>query len=106
MNKQTYLLLASLMMLVMFSFKIQAQQKVGLLFDAGGQPIHGYIDPISYSPTVSISKDLGNYMPSILYYKDGRSEKRLIKFEDAKLVVKNETGKEDVLSEDTFQEQK
>ncbi|MBD0402912.1 hypothetical protein [Flammeovirga sp. EKP202] len=102
MNKQTFLLLASLMMLVMLSFKTQAQQKVGLLFDAGGQPIHGYIDPISYSPTVSISKDLGNYMPSIFYYKDGASKKRLMKFEDAKLVMKNETGSEVVLSEDTF----
>ncbi|KXX69180.1 hypothetical protein AVL50_16535 [Flammeovirga sp. SJP92] len=79
--------------MITFSVFCFAQEKVGLIFDAGGQPIHGYIDPLTFSPRVSIDKDLENLMPGFLYGENGQIEQKLVKFELGKFSMKSNKGR-------------
>lgn len=78
--------------LCMIAFFCNGQEKIGFTFDAGGYALHGFYDPFSYQPTVSVSKNLGSYMPGGVYGIDGEKKACLLKFEQAKLTLKNKDG--------------
>ncbi|MBD0404411.1 hypothetical protein [Flammeovirga sp. EKP202] len=90
MKQQTSILFSILLFLLSFSSK--AQVEVGLQFDTGGNPIHGYFDPLSFSSTVSVSKSLGRYIPGKVYDIEGNQSQYLMSYYDTKLYKKSAQG--------------
>ncbi|MBB6460931.1 hypothetical protein [Flammeovirga kamogawensis] len=97
-----YKLTGSAILMCFMSIFCNAQQKIGFAFDAGGTPIHGYYDPMSFTPSVSISKSLESNIPGILYGNNAIVKHRLVKFENAKLSVKTKEGYFTSIPTDTY----
>ncbi|ANQ48048.2 hypothetical protein MY04_0666 [Flammeovirga sp. MY04] len=81
-----------LVLLLLVGLTANAQTPIGLQFDLYGQPIHGYYDPLSFSSSASVSKNLGEFLPGKVYDKEGNPRKTLTKFSVAKISKKSADG--------------
>ena len=78
-------------LLVACTLMTKAQDFIGHYRDLDAKPLHGYYDKLDYEPNnvISFTHNSDSFEKGKVYYKSGKTEETLIKYQDNKIKVEN-----------------